>query len=71
MVSSFMLARIASSGCAPVSSPSTISIALGMFSLRPEIVIHDWLAPACIENEQAMSYISEAICSALISAVPR
>ena len=42
-----------------------------MFSLRPEIEIEHWLLPAYIENEQAMSYISEAICSADMASVPR
>ncbi|CDC95890.1 unknown [Alistipes sp. CAG:268] len=60
-----------SSATAPAISPSTISIARGMFSLSPEIEIVLWLLPAPIENEQAMSYISEAICSAVMDPVPR
>ena len=42
-----------------------------MFSLRPVIEIEHWLAPARIENEQAMSYIFDAICSAVSESVPR
>ena len=52
-------------------SCSTRSIALPMFSLRPETVIDDWVVPAPSEKEQAMSYISEAICSAVRASVPR
>ena len=42
-----------------------------MFSLRPDISIQLWLVPALRPNEQAMAYISDAICSALILSVPR
>lgn len=34
-------------------------------------LIQLWLAPALRPNEQAMAYISDAICSALILSVPR
>ena len=70
-MSCLRFSRIASSATAPEISPSTISIARGMFSLKPETEMTHWLLPAYIENEQAMSYISDAICSAVMDPVPR
>ena len=42
-----------------------------MFSLNPLIEIWHELGPACIENEQAMPNIFEAICSAVSDSEPR
>ena len=70
-MSALRLARIASSGLGLFSSPSTISMASGIFSPSPVIEMRHEVGPACIENEQAMPYIFEAICSAVSDSEPR
>ncbi len=70
-MSDLRFSRISSSGSAFASRSSTMSIACGIFSLRPFIVMWEVFVPERIEKEHASEYILEAISSALIVGVPR
>ena len=58
-------------GNGPGNQPLNDLHGLGHVLAQTEIEMKLWLLPARIEKEQAMSYISEAICSALMASVPR